>query len=235
MGSDHREATPSTDTLPLLTAGGIGRRVVASWLLDHVSLNIARGDRISLVGPSGSGKTLLLRALALLDPLDTGEILWCGRRLRGHEVPYFRSRVMYLHQRPSLLEGTVELNLRQPFSLAVHRDKVFARERITAILAALGRDASFLLKQQSDLSGGEAQLTSLLRAIQLDPDLLLLDEPTSALDSASTAAVESLVASWYEERPEERAIVWVSHDLDQAHRVSSTVRLLRDGRIDEDE
>lgn len=214
-----------------LEAIGIERKAGGSCLLNQISLSVHGGDRLALVGPTGSGKTLLLRSLAMLDPVDAGEIRWQGKRVPGNEIPEFRSRVIYLHQRPALVEGTVEDNLRQPFSLQVHKKKPFRRERIVELLESLGRDESFLSKQQSDLSGGEAQLTALLRAIQLDPRILLLDEPTAALDSKATDMVETLVGQWLDEQPARRATAWVTHDREQARRISPTVLQIHDGKL----
>jgi len=218
---------------PIIEGRAIGRRHPDSdrWLLRDINCRICTGDRIAIVGPSGSGKTLLLRALAALDPLDAGQILWNEQRLRGAIVPLFRRSVVYLHQRATLLEGTVEGNLREPYSLRGHRHVRFDRQRIEAWLARLGRDASFLRKLHRDLSGGEAQLAALLRAIQLDPHVLLLDEPTAALDRDASGAVEQLVELWYADRPEERATVWVSHDGDQADRVARKILRVDQGRI----
>lgn len=215
----------------MLEAIGVGRKAGDAWLLDDVSLSVCLGQRYALVGPSGSGKTLLLRSLAMLDPIDAGEIRWRGDVVVGKQVPTFRSRVVYLHQRPALLEGTVEENLRQPFSLRVHRDKQFDRARIVSLLDSMGRTNAFLSKQQRDLSGGEAQLTALLRAMQLDPDILLLDEPTAALDDDATELVESLVTNWLDRQSTDRATVWVTHDHEQARRVSATLLHIRDGRL----
>jgi putative ABC transport system ATP-binding protein len=215
---------------PLIEACRIERLADGSRLLGAVSLAVAAGDRMALLGPSGSGKTLLLRALAMLDPLQAGEIRWHGEPVAGHRIPLFRSRVIYLHQRPALLEGTVEENLRQPFSLRIHRDKQFDEARILSLLKSVGRDDSFLAKQQRDLSGGEAQLTALLRVIQLDPEVLLLDEPTAALDAEATALVESLVTGWSGRKPN-RATVWVTHNQAQARRVSTRMLQIREGRL----
>ena len=139
---------------------------------------------MAVCGPSGAGKTLLLRALALLDPLDSGEILWTGRPVARDQVPRFRREAIYLHQRSAVLEDNVEAALRQPFSLRVYRQRQFDRDRAVSFLEQLGRDEAFLAKRVRDLSGGEMQITALVRALQLDPTVLLLDEPTSALDRA---------------------------------------------------
>lgn len=203
-------------------------------LLNRVSLAIRPGDRAAIVGSTGSGKTLLLRALALLDPVEGGQILWRGQEVRGNAVPKLRSCVTYLHQRPALLEGTVAEILRQPFTFRVHRDKSFDRPAIVTKLAALGRDDTFLNTQQRDLSGGEAQLVALLRALQLEPSILLLDEPTAALDAQSTQAVEQLIEMYLQEKPAERAAVWVTHDRAQAQRVSKRCLHMRAGMLTEE-
>ena len=221
----------SASATEILAAEGAGREAGGRWLLRDVSLSVQAGDQLALVGPSGSGKTLLLRSLAMLDPLDTGRICWRGKEVHGGEIPKFRSRVIYLHQRPALSEGTVEENLRQPFSLTVHRGQQFDRQRHVKLLASLGRTEAFLAQQQRDLSGGEAQLVSLLRAMQFDPDVLLLDEPTAALDAEATAAVEKLLADWLAELTAERTTIWVTHDQQQAQRVARRLLHLRDGRL----
>ena len=126
-------------------------------------MTVDGGTRCAVAGPSGAGKTLLLRALAGLDPLDAGQVCWRGHAVRRDAFPGFRSAVIYLHQRPALLEENVEAALRRPFALRVHRHRQFDRETIVDLLARLGRDESFLDKAVGDLSGGESQLTALLR------------------------------------------------------------------------
>ena len=101
------------------------------------------------------------------------------------------------------------------------------------VLAAQGRDETFLAKKQHELSGGEAQITALLRAMQLEPEVLLLDEPTAALDDVATKAVEQLLDRWLCEQPNERSIVWVTHDRDQARRVCDRILHLERGRLRE--
>jgi putative ABC transport system ATP-binding protein len=207
---------------PLIKACGLGRRKPGSvdWLLRGVCIDVHPGERLALTGPSGSGKTVLLRALAYLDPHDEGSIEWKGRPLRGDAIPAFRREVVYLHQRPALFEGTVEDNLRYPFTLKAHQGKRFDRGRAAGMLANLKRDEKFLEKSSRDLSGGEAQIVALIRCLQLDPTILLLDEPTASLDQATAEAGESLLDRWQREKPCERGLIWVSHDLEQAERMT---------------
>ena len=188
------------------------------------------GDRVGIVGSSGSGKTVLLRALAMLDPVAEGAVLFEGRQVSGSAVPGYRTQVAYLQQRATLFEGTVEDNLRKPFELAVHTGRQFDRDRVAAWLEGLGRGEAFLAKDQQNLSGGEAQVAALLRTIQLEPRLLLLDEPTSALDEASTVAVEKLLEQWLAETPS-GAFVWITHSSEQAARMCDRVLRMQDGRL----
>jgi putative ABC transport system ATP-binding protein len=217
----------------VLEARGIGRLRTGDggWLLDDVSLTLAPGETVVLAGPSGAGKTLLLRALALLDPIDRGAVYWRGRAVRCQDVPGHRARVMYLPQRAALFEGSVEDNLRVPFTLGTHRAARYDRDRALATLAALGREPGFLAQSHRDLSGGEAQITALLRALQLDPEALLLDEPTSALDRETALGVEGLLGRWVRAAGAGRSLLWVTHDAGQAGRVADRRLRLERGRL----
>ncbi|WP_175923514.1 ABC transporter ATP-binding protein [Burkholderia latens] len=215
----------------LIDAQRITRRdaTTGKTLLAPTDFSLAAGSRIAITGPSGSGKSVLLRALALLDPLDGGHVLWRGKRIRRGAIPRYRRSVAYVRQRPAQMDGTVEAQLRYPYSLAVYRGATFDRARVQALAARAGRGADFLDKRASELSGGEAQIAALLRVLQLDPDVLLLDEPTSALDPDSTRAIEALVSAWFDAASDTRAYVWISHDPAQAARVATMQLVMQAG------
>lgn len=225
------------DRRMILEARNVGRMTSdqRGWLFRDVSLSISAGERVALVGPSGSGKTVLLRALVLLDPWDTGQLLWEGRDVGRYAVPHYRSQVIYLHQRPAIIEGTVAENLEYPFRFAVHRNRAFDSDKVEYWLGILGRDLSFLAKHSRDLSGGEMQIAALLRAVQLEPQILMLDEPTSALDQATTEAVEHCVQQWHREGGAERSFVVVSHNTEQVRRMVDRTLSIQDGQLREDE
>ncbi len=208
----------------LIEARGMTRRDAKSGkiLLAPTDFSLPAGARIAITGPSGSGKSVFLRALALLDPLDGGCVLWRGQPIPRGAIPRYRRSVAYLRQRPAPAEGTVESLLRYPYTLAVYRDVRFDRARAALLAARAGRGDDFLDKRASELSGGEAQIAALLRVLQLEPDVLLLDEPTSALDPDSTRAIESLVGTWFDAAPAARAYMWISHDPAQAARIGAS-------------
>lgn len=205
------------------------RRQVA--LLQPTDFTLHAGDRVSITGSSGSGKSVFLRALALLDTPTSGQILWNGQPIANAQIPHYRSHISYLSQRPALLEGTVEDNLRFPFSLKTLRKRHFDRASVITLLEHAGKAPDFLAKHALDLSGGESQVVSLIRTLQLDPEVLLLDEPTAALDPASSRDVEALIDAWFA-ADNARAYVWVSHDLDQARRMSDIHLQMRAGVLD---
>lgn len=235
-GASNRELPVANTARHAIEVRKAGRRHPngADWLIRDISFTVSPGERIALLGSTGAGKSVLLRALALLDPLDAGAIAWSGAPVLGDRVPAYRTRVIYLHQRPALFDGDVDSNLACPYTLQSHAGRRFDRERTLAHLEQLGRTPEFLAKPSRDLSGGESQIVALLRALQLDPAVLLLDEPTAALDSVAAEAVEQLLERWFADGRGERTLVWVSHDPRQAERIAERRLFLRAGRLESD-
>jgi putative ABC transport system ATP-binding protein len=199
---------------PPVEVRGLGRRVGDRWLWRGLSFTLPPGGRLALTGPSGSGKTRLLRCLVGLDEADEGEVRLLGRPLGERPLPEVRARVVYLSQHPAFGEGTVEDALRAVYRLRVHRGLSFDRARAVAWLDRLGRGDGLLARPVSEISGGERQLAALLRALQLDPGVLLLDEPAASLDAAARDGLEALVDAWYQEDPA-RAWIWTGHDTER--------------------
>jgi putative ABC transport system ATP-binding protein len=211
---------PRPDGEPLLAVDDLRRSIEGRVLYDRLSFAVAPGERVAVRGPSGSGKTLLLRSLAGLEPLEAGRVALLGIDQAQWSMPAYRCRLMLLPQRPSLPEGPVDGVLAAPFSFRAHADRRYDPAAARAYLERVGRSSAFLEKETARLSGGEQQLTALLRALLLEPQILLLDEPTASLDAEAAEAVEALVAAWLE-RSDDRAYLWTSHDPAQLERVSS--------------
>jgi putative ABC transport system ATP-binding protein len=219
----------------VVAAAGIMRRDAASGraLLAPTDFALNEGERAAITGPSGSGKSVFLRALALLDAADAGRVLWHGKPVTRTRIPAYRRRVAYIAQRPAMLDGSVEHNLRYPFALKVYRDVRFDRAKAARLVEAAGRGADFLERRASELSGGEAQIAALVRVLQLEPEVLLLDEPTASLDPASVRAIEALVAAWFGAGTA-RASIWVSHDPQQARRIATRQLTMTAGVLGEE-
>ncbi len=201
----------------------------ARTILDHASISILAGDRIGLVGPSGSGKSTFLRAIAKLDPWQSGDLRYRGQLVEKNNVPRYRSDVIYLAQSPAFAATTVRGNLELPFAF-VGCDKVFELDVATAMLSRLGKESSILQQPIESLSGGERQLVSIVRAISLSPQVLLLDEPTSALDLDSAQLLEQLVLDWATST-DGNAFVWTSHNDEQVGRMTTQRIAMNNGRV----
>ena len=226
---------PGAKSAALVETHRIARRDAqrGQWLLHATDFALRAGERAVLTGPSGSGKSVFLRALALLDPIDGGEVRWHGEPVTRARIVHYRRHIAYLRQRPALLDGSVEDNLRYPYTLAAYRNERFDAARASALFDAAGRASDFLARNTAELSGGEAQIVALVRVLQLDPEALLLDEPTASLDPESARAVEALVTGWFEQARTARATVWVSHDPGQASRVGARHLTMRAGVLEE--
>lgn len=206
----------------LLVIQDLGRQIRGEWIWKHLDFELHPGERCAIVGEAGAGKTLLLRAIAALDPVQAGSLTFQGKDLSNWWIPRYRTQVLYLHQRPALLEGTVEQNLQAISKLSVHRSRTGYRvqkERILDYLSMLGRSADFLARPVHALSGGEAQIAAFLRALLCAPTVLLFDEPTASLDARTVQQFEQLVHLWQQEDPT-RSYFWTSHDPAQLNRMA---------------
>jgi putative ABC transport system ATP-binding protein len=209
---------------PVLSLRDVGVLRDDRWILREVSLEIAPCLVTGVVGPSGAGKTTLLRLCNRLDAPDTGTILLRGRDTADVPPPDLRRRVAMVFQRPTLLGGTV----RDDLLLARRRGEEAGDAVLADALRRVSLDPEFLDRSAAELSGGEAQRVCLARALLTEPEVLLLDEPTSALDAGPRLAFERQVA---ELCAGGLTALWVTHDLDQLHRVAQRVVVLVDGRV----
>jgi putative ABC transport system ATP-binding protein len=191
-------------------------------VLDGVSAEVPAGAT-AIVGPSGSGKSTLLRLLNRLSDPDAGTIAYRGRPLSEYEPLALRRQVALVPQLPALLEGSVESNLHYAAGLA-------GKELDTGrCLQLAGLDPNFAGREVDKLSVGEQQRAMLARALAQEPEVLLLDEPTSALDHAARDAIEAALSELRREL--EISLVLVSHDPEQARRLSDWVVRLEAGRV----
>ncbi|MDQ3034160.1 MAG: ATP-binding cassette domain-containing protein [Myxococcota bacterium] len=202
----------------------------AAPLVVGLHLELDDGARVALVGPSGAGKTTLLRALALLsDPL-AGELELDGRAPHAHGIPSWRRRVVLCAQRPTFFGGRVGDELARAFGYRAS-SRPFEPDEARALLSRV-RLGDAWEREAETLSEGERQRVALVRALLVEPRVLLLDEPTSALDPDATRAVEALLDE--RSRAHGLALVVVSHDEAQRDRLSArAIQLKRpSGRIE---
>ncbi len=194
-----------------LSVEGLAVGFDGSAIQSGLSFVLAAGERIAIAGPSGCGKSTLLRSLAMLDAPIEGAVTLDGQTPAEHGYPAWRRRVLYVAQRSTFFGGTVRCELERPFRYR-SAARPFDEEAALAALSrvGLGGKASALVDEMSE---GERQRIALVRALLIEPNVLLLDEPTSALDEGTTERVEG----WLEECAS--SIVIVTHDSAQRERL----------------
>jgi ABC-type sugar transport system ATPase subunit len=219
---------PSPERPPHVEVEGLIVRRGGRTVLEVPSLRIERGEILAVVGPNGAGKSTLVTALALLERPAAGLV-----RLGGEPVDWRRGvlaarrRLALVFQEPLLFDTTVAENVATGLKLrGVSRTEI--GRRVETWLKRLG--IVHLAKRQArTLSGGEAQRTSLARALVLEPELLLLDEPFAALDAPTRESLaEDLVPLL---RETHTTTVLVTHDRDEAIELGDRLAVILAGRI----
>lgn len=213
---------------PLISLRNVGRSFKdgAVQALQEISFDVHPGEFVSLVGPSGCGKTTLLRVIDGLIRVDEGEVLVDGTPPRpGPDLAMVFQSARLMPWR------TVVRNIE--FALALRGIRSAERhDRAMALLGSVGL-REFANAHPHELSGGMQQRVGLARALSVEPKVLLMDEPFAALDAMTREVLRrELLQMWSRRR---MAVVFVTHDIDEAIYLSQRIILLRPrpGRIDE--
>ena len=205
--------------------------------LKNVNLNIASGEITAFIGPSGCGKSAFLKSLNRMNDLVegcriTGDIRLMGEDIydRNMDVSVLRRRVGMVFQKPNPFPMSVYDNI--AYGPRTHGVK--KKAELDEIVEKSLRDAAIwdelkdrLKKSALGLSGGQQQRLCIARALAVKPEVILMDEPTSALDPISTSKIEDLVM----DIKKEYTIVMVTHNMQQAVRVSDTTVFFLLGEI----
>jgi putative ABC transport system ATP-binding protein len=178
-------------------------------VLTGLDVDVWERDFVVITGPSGGGKTTFLKLLCRLESPTRGQILYRGTPLEQLPAPRLRRRVAYLQQVPVVLPGTVAENLLLPFRLKENSRPLPSAEQLRNSLALVGLDEVALDSAAEELSVGQKQRLCLVRALLMQPDVLLLDEPLSALDAASVEKVAAVLSDLA--RDQGVTIVMASH------------------------
>jgi phospholipid/cholesterol/gamma-HCH transport system ATP-binding protein len=208
---------------------GFGDHVV----LNHVELDVYRGEVLGFVGGSGAGKSVLMRAIIGLVPKREGTIKVLGTDMAAASDEARRAverRWGILFQQGALFSSlTVRENIQFPVREYLKLSQKLLDELAVAKLDMVGLDASVLEKFPSELSGGMTKRVALARALALDPEIVFLDEPTSGLDPIGAGDFDTLIATL--QRTLGLTVFMVTHDLDSLHTVCDRIAVLADGKI----
>ena len=203
-----------------------GKNVV----LKDISFNVSKGDIISIVGPSGSGKSTLLRCLNFIEKPSSGNIIFEGVSLidKKTDLSLVRQKMGMVFQQFNLFPHlTVIENITlAPVKLKL-MDEVTAKKRALELLDTIN------LKDKAEhypneLSGGQKQRVAIIRALIMEPDIILFDEPTSALDPEMVGEVLELIKKVADTG---KTMIIVSHEMNFVEKVSNRVLFVDSGKI----
>ena len=207
-----------------LRASDLAVKLGGRSVLRGVEFELESGSTLAVIGQSGSGKTTLLRALAGLIDTASGRIEVGDRQIQNE--PAHRRGIVYMNQEPLLFP---HLNVREniAFGLRMRRrsaDQIAAV--VDTLIAALGLSA-LQLRDSASLSGGERQRVAFVRALAVEPAVLLLDEPFASLDPGTRISMQGLFRKLSTDRG--IAAIFVTHDLKECLRVGDRFAAIRDG------
>lgn len=209
---------------------GVCKSYAGTSVLGPLSLDIHAGQSTVLIGPSGCGKSTLLRLIVGLVRADRGEIELGGRILSPDNIQSLRLEMGYVIQEGGLfphLSARANITLMADYLGQPAGANLHARVRELCSLTQFPEDA--LTRYPIELSGGQRQRVSLMRALLLDPKLLLLDEPLGALDPLIRADLQEDLKAIF--RSLGKTVILVTHDLNEAAYFADEIVLMHEGHI----
>ena len=217
-----------------ITFGGGRKKFVA---VDHVNIDIYKGETFSLVGESGSGKTTIGRAITRINPVSAGEILFKGKRISGKiskeldlEVikkcqMIFQDPMASLNERAKvdyiISEGLINHHL--------YKDEDDRKRKVEYALREVGLLPEFASRFPHEFSGGQRQRIGIARALIMEPEFVVADEPISALDVSIRAQVLNLLNRLKASRG--LTYLFIAHDLSVVRFISDRIAVIHKGRI----
>jgi phosphate transport system ATP-binding protein len=200
-----------------------------------VNLAVPEHSIVALIGPSGCGKSTLLRSFNRMNDFVTtckitGDVVFRGQNIyaRGADPVLIRRQIGMVFQKPNPFPSSIARNITWGPSINGYQGDLKALVETSLKRAALWDEVKNKLGDSGlALSGGQQQRLCIARAIAMDPDIILMDEPCSALDPASTAKIENLIL----ELKERFTIIIVTHNMQQARRVSDFTAFMYQGEL----
>ncbi len=207
----------------------VTKRYGSHVAVDAIDLNCPPGKTQVLIGTSGCGKSTLLRMMIALVKPDSGEVFFDGEPLEQKNLAAVRLRIGYMIQEGGLFPhlSAQDNAVIMPRYLGWESDRT--DKRLQELLELTQLPSGVLNRYPRQLSGGQRQRVSLMRALMLDPDVLLLDEPLGDLDPMIRAELQQDLRSIFREL--RKTVVLVTHDLGEAGYLGDTISLLRAGKI----
>ena len=218
-----------TDTV-LIETVGLKKSFGAVSVLKGVDVQVHQGEALAVIGPSGGGKSTFLRCLNLLEEPDGGDVIFEGQKInqKGTDVDLYRQKMGMVFQHFNVFPHmTVKENITLAPVLLKKKTPAEADQKALYLLDRIG-----LLDKKDEyprkLSGGQKQRLAIVRALAMEPDVMLFDEPTSALDPEMVGEVLSVIRTLVKDG---MTTVIVTHEMGFAREVSDRIIFISDGQI----
>ncbi|MDU3153374.1 MAG: amino acid ABC transporter ATP-binding protein, partial [Anaerococcus hydrogenalis] len=217
----------------IIKVNNLEKKFGQNLVLKDINIEVQKGEVVTIIGSSGSGKSTLLRCLNLLEEPTSGKILYKDENIleKKFDLRAYRTKVGMVFQNFNLFENKTVLEnctLSQEKVLKISKDK--AQEKAKKFLKLVGMD-QYVNAKPSQISGGQKQRVAIARALCMDPEVLLFDEPTSALDPEMVGEVLEVMTKLAKEGI---TMIVVTHEMDFAREVSTSVLFMNEGIILED-
>lgn len=216
---------------PILQVKGLSKRFGSNEVLKDINLSIEEGKVVAIIGPSGCGKSTLLRTINMVEKPTSGTVIINGvqiNTLKGKALYQARSRIGFVFQQFNLFS---HLRVYENIILSPMKTNGMSREDATELarrlLERVGLSNKFN-EWPDKLSGGEQQRVAIVRALAMQPSIMLFDEPTSALDPEMVNEVLSVIR---ELAAKNMTMMIVTHEMKFAHDVADQIVFMDDGRI----
>jgi osmoprotectant transport system ATP-binding protein len=207
----------------------VTKRYGAGTAVDGIDLTFASGKTTALLGPSGCGKSTVLRLLLALVTPEGGTIAVDGRPLPAYDIEALRRRIGYVIQDGGLFPHLTAADNVTLMARYLGWDPARAGKRLDELTALTRFPSDALARYPNELSGGQAQRVAIMRALLLDPEVLLLDEPLSALDPLVRSELRDDLRGIF--RSLAKTVIIVTHDVGEAAHLADVVVLMRAGRV----
>lgn len=203
-----------------------GEKVV----MEHFSLQVRKGEFVTIIGSSGCGKTTALKMVNGLIRPDAGDILIHGENIRDKDQTRLRRGIGYAIQGSVLFPHmTVEQNISYVPSLLNGRDRARTKAAVSKWMKIVGLDEELKERYPAELSGGQQQRVGIARALAASPEILLMDEPFVAVDEITRGQLQEELLRIYRETG--ITVLFVTHDIGEALKLGTKVLVLDQGEI----
>ena len=235
--ANNRNVLVSFQDIRISFKHGIYERVI----IDHLNLDIYKGEILGLVGESGSGKTTIGRALIRIIPTSGGQILYgdgdtkevISGKIKKDRARNLKTKIQMIFQDPSAslndrsnVDYIISEGLR---AFHLYKDEAERLEKVEKMIRRVGLSPEHLKRYPHEFSGGQRQRIGIARCMIMDPEMIIADEPISALDVSIRAQVLNLIKEFRDERG--LTVLFIAHDLSVVKYISDRIAVIYQGKL----